>query len=80
MGVIRNITRLFSFFRGSQVGSDSAGNRYFIERRPGGPGVRPRRWVVYAAPAQASSVPAGWYAWLHFPAGGPPRDGPQGRP
>jgi NADH:ubiquinone oxidoreductase subunit len=62
--------RLYTFFKGTQVGTDSAGNRYFIERRARAPGVPLRRWVLYPGRAAAASVPAGWYAWLHFPTGG----------
>ncbi len=58
-------TRLFTYFRGRQLGSDSAGNRYFVEKRVRA-GVRGRRWVLYAGEADASAVPAEWHAWLHF--------------
>jgi len=57
--------RLFTWFRGRQVGEDAGGNRYFIEREPRSPGARPRRWVLYAA-AAASPVPDGWQAWLRY--------------
>jgi NADH:ubiquinone oxidoreductase subunit len=58
-------TRLFTYFRGRQVGRDDAGNRYFEERvqRPGS--LRRRRWVLYAGGEEASAVPPEWHAWLH---------------
>jgi hypothetical protein len=65
VGIVMNIaTWLLVRFNGRQVGTDNVGNRYFIEReaRPGG--GKPRRWVLYGGSAQASSVPAGWNAWL----------------
>jgi NADH:ubiquinone oxidoreductase subunit len=60
------IGRLFTLFNGIQVGSDNAGNRYFIERRARADGAPPRRWVIHPRAATASSVPPGWHAWLQF--------------
>lgn len=57
-------TRLFTYFRGRAVGSDDQGNRYFEDKRLR-PGVRTRRWVMYAGAAEASAVPAEWHGWLH---------------
>ena len=57
-------TRLFTYFYGRAVGSDPAGNRYFEGKRTR-PGARTRRWVLYAAEAEATAVPAEWHAWLH---------------
>jgi len=59
-------TWLLTFFRGRLVGTDSGGNRYFIERSPRAHGAKLRRWVVYPGVATAASVPPGWHAWLHF--------------
>lgn len=58
-------TRLFTFFKGRQIGSDASGNRYFLERKPWR-GARARRWVLYKGAADASAVPPEWHAWLHF--------------
>jgi NADH:ubiquinone oxidoreductase subunit len=58
-------TKLFSWLVGRQVGTDAAGNRYFIEREPRRHGVRPRRWVLYPGAADPSRLPAGWLAWLN---------------
>jgi NADH:ubiquinone oxidoreductase subunit len=58
-------TRLFTWFKGRLVGSDAAGNRYYQERRPR-PGLRDRRWVLYAGSPEASKVPPEWHAWLHY--------------
>ena len=60
-------TRLFTWWRGREVGRDASGNRYFQERsrRPGD--LRPRRWVIYAGGREeASLVPAEWHSWLHY--------------
>jgi NADH:ubiquinone oxidoreductase subunit len=69
-------TRLFTWLRGEQVGSDAFGNRYYRERRkPPARALeagkrrvslaRERRWVLYAGEAEGSKVPPVWHAWLH---------------
>lgn len=64
-------TRLFTWFNGERVGSDSFGNQYYREkkRRPlvkgGGFNSRERRWVIYSGRAEATKVPAEWHGWLH---------------
>ncbi len=52
-------TRFHTWRRGTAVGSDELGNRYYIDRR------NDRRWVIYAGVVEASVVPPGWHAWLH---------------
>mgnify|MGYP003694217141 CR=1 FL=1 len=46
--------RLYTAVRGTFVGSDDAGNRYFVQRRGVGPLGVPRRWVIYQNGAEAS--------------------------
>jgi NADH:ubiquinone oxidoreductase subunit len=58
-------TRVTTSWSGRYVGSDEAGNRYYVQRKGVGPLGVPRRWVVYAVEAEASQVPPGWYGWLH---------------
>ena len=58
-------TRLFTWLRGREVGSDHLGNRYYIERSPRAR-ARARRWVMYAGEAEATRVPPEWHAWLHY--------------
>lgn len=58
-------TRLTTWRIGRQVGSDSLGNRYFIQNKGVGPLGVPRRWVVYKDLADASKVPSDWHGWLH---------------
>ncbi|QXM25714.1 NADH:ubiquinone oxidoreductase subunit NDUFA12 [Elioraea tepida] len=58
-------TRLFTRLRGREVGRDRFGNVYYEERRPR-PGMRRRRWVIYARNVDASEVPPEWHAWLHY--------------
>ena len=62
-------TRLFTRLRGRLVGRDGTGNAYYEERRVRGP--RPRRWVIYGGPDDASSVPAEWWGWIHHTSDAP---------
>ena len=57
-------TRLYTFFKGQQVGIDSLGNRYFVERNPD-ESRRLKRWVIYGKNVDGSEVPAAWHGWLH---------------
>jgi NADH:ubiquinone oxidoreductase subunit len=72
-------TWAFTYFKGAQIGADAVGNRYFTERRPNPRRARVRRWVLYPAIADPSSVPPEWHAWLHYttdaPLTGMPRHG-----
>ena len=59
-------TKLFTYFRGEPVGQDAAGNRYYQDRRPARPGMRRRRWVMFAGGVEeASAIPPEWHAWIH---------------
>ncbi len=56
-----------TWLRGESVGEDEFGNRYF--RTKGGK-IDPalgfeRRWVIYKGETDASSIPPGWYRWMH---------------
>jgi NADH:ubiquinone oxidoreductase subunit len=59
-------TRFYTWRKGTLVGTDAAGNRYYVDRRTD------RRWVIYADLVEASNVPPGWNAWLHHTADEPP--------
>jgi NADH:ubiquinone oxidoreductase subunit len=63
-------TWLFTRRKGERVGTDSTGNVYYRER--GGN----RRWVIYAAEAEASQIPPEWHAWLHYTVAAPPSEKP----
>lgn len=52
--------------RGEEVGTDTAGNRYYRERNPS-KGQTARRWVVFnGGESEASRVPPEWHGWLHY--------------
>lgn len=62
-------TRLFTWWKGREIGRDSFGNRYFQEKNGR------RRWVLYAKSVEATNVPPEWQAWLnHTFADPPPKD------
>ncbi len=58
-------TRLYTWRKGREVGSDAGGNLYY-EGRDG------RRWVQYAGEADASKIPPGWHGWMHYRTNSPP--------
>ena len=61
-------TRLALWLGFDQVGEDQFGNRYWAERKGR------RRWVTYNGPAEASAIPPGWHAWMHYRAELPPTE------
>ena len=67
-------TRFHTWRKGERVGADEAGNIYYRTR--GGAKDKAlgleRRWVIFAGEAEASSVPPGWYGWLHHTVDTPP--------
>ena len=74
MGILKEIfswwggntwsNRLYTAWRGQFVGSDAAGNRYYVQRRGVGPLGVPRRWVIYSTLAEASQVPPEWQPFI----------------
>jgi len=67
MGLFKNLftwwegaslgTALYSWRKGSKVGTDHLGNSYFQ-------GSDGRRWVIYKGANDVSRVPPEYYAWL----------------
>jgi NADH:ubiquinone oxidoreductase subunit len=53
-------TRFWAWLLFNQVGVDEQGNTYWLEKKGN------RRWVLYNGPAEASRIPSGWYAWMHY--------------
>ena len=66
--------------RGSLVGTDDFGNRYFEARdtKSYDPG-RKRRWVLYNGYVDASKVPPDWFGWLHYTVDAAPSEQPSPR-
>lgn len=61
--------------RGTLVGKDEYGNRYYEERRPSLEG-RKRRYVVYDGLSEASRVPPNWHGWLRHTIDETPSENP----
>ena len=59
-------TRLWTWWRGEFVGEDEFGNRYYRERNGR------KRSVIYNGVAEASRIPPGWHAWMHYRSDHPP--------
>jgi NADH:ubiquinone oxidoreductase subunit len=64
--------RLYTRMRGRQVGTDAAGNKYYIQSKGIGPLGVPRRWVIYKDGAEASAIPPEWHGWMHYTVDTPP--------
>ncbi|HXW25517.1 MAG TPA: NADH:ubiquinone oxidoreductase subunit NDUFA12 [Xanthobacteraceae bacterium] len=69
-------TQLWTRLYGEFVGEDEFANRYYRTR---GGKIDPtlgfeRRWVIYSGYAEASTVPPGWYGWLHHTVDLPPTE------
>ena len=60
-------TRFHTWRHGERVGEDAFGNIYY--RTKGGakdPALGfERRWVIYNGVAEASTIPPGWWGWMH---------------
>jgi NADH:ubiquinone oxidoreductase subunit len=63
-------TRFHTWRNGTRIGDDEFGNVYY-EGGVDSEG-RTRRWVIYNGYAEASTVPPGWYGWLHHRFDTPP--------
>ncbi len=69
-------TRLWTATQGIYVGSDEAGNRYYRSRKARGPHGMERRMVIYAGGyAEPTTIPPGWYGWMHYRTNEPPKEG-----
>ncbi|WP_158808308.1 NADH:ubiquinone oxidoreductase subunit NDUFA12 [Beijerinckia sp. L45] len=67
-------TRFHTWRNGERVGADETGNTYY---RTIGGAIDPalgfeRRWVIFGGYSEASTVPPGWYGWLHHTVDTPP--------
>jgi NADH:ubiquinone oxidoreductase subunit len=60
-------TRLWAATKGRLVGEDQFGNQYYLGKSNSGPHGVPRRMVIYAGGyADPTSIPPGWYGWMHY--------------
>lgn len=59
-------TAFFTWRRGRLVGTDSQGNRYYVDKKGASINGKPRRWVIFNGDIEASRVPPEWHGWLHY--------------
>jgi NADH:ubiquinone oxidoreductase subunit len=57
-----------------KVGEDELGNSYFKSKTIDKALNRERRFVIYANQAEASSIPSGWWGWMHHRTDISPKD------
>lgn len=63
-------TQLFTWRKGTRVGTDEQGNIYYKNKDAS------RRWVIYNGEAEASRVSPDWHGWLHHTYPTPPTETP----
>jgi NADH:ubiquinone oxidoreductase subunit len=66
--------RIYTALRGTHVGTDAEGNRYYVQSRGVGPLDVPRRWVIFKDLAEASKIPPEWHGWMHYTVDTPPTE------
>ena len=62
-------TRLFTARKGTLVGEDDQGNKFY-QTADG-----KRRWVIFPEISEASNVSPDWHGWLHYTFDDIPEDG-----
>jgi NADH:ubiquinone oxidoreductase subunit len=62
------LARLLTLFKGTPVGEDSFGNRYFSVTT----GKNERRFVIYKSKDEATAMPPLWHGWMHHIVSTPP--------
>lgn len=73
-------TILFTRRFGKRVGEDAAGNRYYEKPAPDDKWRESKRWVVYVDRPDPTTIPPGWYGWLHKRFKDLPSDAPDAQP
>ncbi|MGE5517498.1 MAG: NADH:ubiquinone oxidoreductase subunit NDUFA12 [Bacteroidota bacterium] len=69
-------TLMYTWAKGRLVGTDTNGNRYYVERSAP-KNQRGKRWVIFNGPTEASTIPPEWHAWLHHTSDKPLTDMPR---
>lgn len=62
-------TRFYTWRKGTYVGSDAGGNKYYVSNDG-----QDRRWVIYDGQVEASRIPPEWHGWIHHTVDTPPTD------
>ena len=53
-------TNIYTYFRGSFIGVDDLGNKYYTSFN------KKKRWVIYERENFASELSIDWHGWLHW--------------
>ena len=53
-------TKIYTYFRGSFIGVDNLGNKYYTSFD------KKKRWVIYEKENYASELAIEWHGWLHW--------------
>lgn len=67
-------TMLTTMRRGKLVGTDTQGNKYYLDKHGASVNGKTRRWVIYNGDIEASRVPPEWHGWLHYTVDTPPTE------
>ncbi|MCA3555166.1 NADH:ubiquinone oxidoreductase subunit NDUFA12 [Aestuariivirga sp.] len=67
-------TRFYTWRKGSYVGADQFGNKYYRAKSAVPRSISERRWVVYNGYSEASTIPPGWHGWMHHRTDVPPTE------
>lgn len=68
-------TRIYTAFKGRQVGKDAYGNKYYEAKSELTSEFKKKRWVIYNGLAEPSKVPPEWHGWLHYTTDALPQPG-----
>ena len=58
-------TRFYTWRKGTFVGQDEMGNKFYKAKSAVPNSIPERRWVIYNGYSEGSKVGAGWHGWLH---------------
>jgi len=58
-------TRFYTWRKGTFVGQDEAGNRYYKAKSAVPQSISEHRWVIYNGYSEASKIAPGWHGWMH---------------
>ena len=58
-------TRFYTWRKGTYVGQDEQGNKFYKAKSVVPDSIPERRWVIYSGYSEGSKVGPGWHGWLH---------------
>jgi NADH:ubiquinone oxidoreductase subunit len=58
-------TMFYTWRKGTFVGEDDYGNKYYKAPSAIPDSIPERRWVIYSGYSEASQIGPGWHGWMH---------------